>query len=132
MRRWASIQAPRPVCLVALAAVTVGVFLTWTSDGPVDLDGVQGPNDGWLVLILAAFALAWTGALGRGSWTGVVAVLGSALVMGWTAVGDWLDARDVSGASAGLGLVLVVLGSALLAAVTIRVAVDLIRSAPRG
>lgn len=132
MRRWTGIRAPRPVCLVALAAVTVGVFLTWTSDGAVDLDGVQGPNDGWLVLILAAFALVWIGALERRSWTAVLAVLGSALVMSWTAVGDWLDARDVSGASAGLGLLFVVLGSALFAAVSVRVAVDLIRSAPRG
>ena len=124
------LRRPRVVCWTALAAVAIGVFLTWTSDDPVDLNGIQGPNDGWLVLILSVFALAWTGALERGSWLGVVGVLGSAVVMGWTALEDWLEAREVSDASPGIGLVLVVGGSAVLATVSIRVAVALMRSPP--
>lgn len=119
----------RAVARIALATVAIGVFLTWTSDGPVDLNGIQGPNDGWLVLILAAFALGWARALERGSWVGVVGALGSALVMAWTALDSWLDARELSDASPGLGLVLVVGGSAVLAALAVRVAVELIRSA---
>ena len=50
----------RLVVWVAIAAAAVGVFSTWTNDGPVSLDGTQGPNNGWLVLIVAAFALGWT------------------------------------------------------------------------
>ena len=43
----------RLVCRIAVAAVLVGVFVTWVADGPVRLDGTQGPNDGWLALIVA-------------------------------------------------------------------------------
>jgi hypothetical protein len=118
------------VASLATAVTAVGVFLTWTSDGPVALDGIQGPNDGWLVLILAVFALAWSGSLSRGSWIAVVAVLGLSLVIMWTALADWLDAREVSGASAGPGLLLVAGASAVLAAVAVWVAADLVRARP--
>jgi uncharacterized membrane protein YhhN len=89
--------------------------LTWTSDGSVDLDGTQGPNNGWLVLIVAAFALGWAGSMARGSWIGVVGVLGASVVMGWTAIENWLDSRDVLGASASYGLLLVLAASVVLA-----------------
>ena len=95
--------------------VVVGVFCTWTSVGPVSLNGTEGPNNGWLVVILAALALAWMRSMNRGAWTGVVGVLGCAVVMGWTALQSWLDARDVAGASAAWGLLLVVLASVVLA-----------------
>jgi uncharacterized membrane protein YhhN len=91
------------------------VFLTWTTDGPVTLNATQGPNSGWLVLIVAAFALAWTPSMARGSWTGVIGVLGASLVMSWTAIENWLDSRDVFGASASYGLLLVVAASVALA-----------------
>ena len=45
---------------IAIAAVVIGVFLTWTADDPVTLNGTQGPNNGWLAVIVAAFALGWT------------------------------------------------------------------------
>jgi uncharacterized membrane protein YhhN len=107
------------VQLAAYAAIGVaalGVFLTWAGTGTGGLDGTQGPNNGWLVVIVGAFALGWIRPLARGSWIGVVGVLGAAVVMGWTAVENWLDSRDVLAASAGLGLFLVLAASATLAA----------------
>ena len=78
----------------------IGVFLTWTTDEPVTLNGTQGPNNGWLAVIVAAFALGWTWSLRRGSWFGIAGVLGAATVIAWTAVENWLDNRDVIGATA--------------------------------
>jgi hypothetical protein len=40
------------VSRVAIGAVLVGVFSTWTEVGSVTLNGTQGPNNGWLVVIL--------------------------------------------------------------------------------
>ena len=113
----------RLVCRVGVAAVLVGVVVTWVADGPVRLDGTQGPNDGWLAAILAGLALLWIRMLG--SWPGVIGVLGSGLVIGWTALQNWLDARAVIGASPRLGLVLVLAGSIALTAVAIVQAVEL-------
>src|ERR671910_3316900 len=104
----------RLVCRIGVAAVLVGVFLTWVADGPVRLDGTQGPNNGWLAAIVAGLALLWIRMLGW--WPGVVGVLGSGLVIGWTALENWLDARATIGASAGLGLLLVLAGSVVLTA----------------
>ena len=111
------------MCRIAVAAVLVGVFVTWVADGPVRLDGTQGPNDGWLAAIVAGLALLWIRMLG--SWPGVIGVLGSGLVIGWTALQNWLDARAVIGASPRLGLVLVLAGSIALTAVAIVQAVEL-------
>ena len=69
----------------------VGVFVTWVADGPVRLDGTQGPNNGWLAAIVAGLALFWIPMLR--SWPGVIGVLGAGLVIGWTALENWLDAR---------------------------------------
>jgi hypothetical protein len=115
----------RLVCRIGVAAVLVGVFVTWVADGPVRLDGTQGPNDGWLALIVAALALLWIRMLG--SWPGVIGVLGSGLVIGWTALENWLDARAVIGASPRLGLALVLAGSVALTAVALVQAVELVR-----
>ena len=112
---------------IAIAAAIVGVFLTWTSDGPVDLDGTQGPNNGWLVVIVAAFALGWARPMARGSWIGVVGVLGASIVMGSTVVENWRDSRDVLGASASFGLVLVLAASVALAGAAVSRAVELMR-----
>jgi uncharacterized membrane protein YhhN len=101
---------------VAVAVAMLGVFLTWASIGSARLDGTQGPNNGWLVVIAGAFALGWIRALVRGSWIGVVGVLLMSVVMVWTALESWLDNRDVLGGSAGLGVVLVLLGSIALGA----------------
>ena len=117
------------MCRVGVAAVLVGVFVTWVADGPVRLDGTQGPNDGWLAAIVAGLALLWIRMLG--SWPGVIGVLGSGLVIGWTALDDWLDARAVIGASPRLGLALVLAGSVALIAVAVVQAVKLARELRR-
>jgi hypothetical protein len=108
--------APRVVVPIVIAAAAIGVFSAWTTDGPVSLNGTQGPNNGWLVLIVGGFALGWTGSLVRGSWFAVAGVLGAAIVMGWTAVENWLDNRDVFGSHVSYGLILVVAASVALAA----------------
>jgi hypothetical protein len=116
---------------IAVAAALVGVFTTWLADGSVRLDGAEGPNNGWLVVILALLALPWLRLLERGSWLGVIGVLGSALVIGWTALENWLDGRATLGASARPGLILVMGASAVLAAAAVARAVDLAREALR-
>ena len=113
----------RLVCRIAVAAVLVGVFVTWVADGPIRLDGTQGPNNGWLAAVVAGQALLWIRMLD--SWPGVIGVLGSGLVIGWTALENWLDARAVIGASPRLGLVLVLGGAAVLTAVAVVQAVEL-------
>jgi len=97
----------------------------------VSLDGTQGPNNGWLVLIVALLALAWIRPMARGSWTGVIGVLGASIVMGWTAIENWLDSRAVLDATAGLGLILVVVASVALATVAVACAVTLISARRR-
>ena len=106
-----------------VVAALVGVFSTWTSSGPVSLNGTQGPNNGWLVVIFAFVALGGVRALSRGSWLGVAAVLGAAVVILWTAVEGLLDNRDVLGGSTGWGLWLTILAALTLAAAALLVAV---------
>ncbi len=101
----------------------VGVFSTWTSTGPVSLNGIQGPNNGWLVVIFAFVALGGVRSLSRGSWLGVAAVLGAAVVILWTAVEGLLDNRHVLGGSTGWGLWLTILAALTLAAAALLVAV---------
>lgn len=115
------------VSSIAIAVAVVGVFCTWTTDGPVSLNGTQGPHDGWLVVLLALPALLWSRSMARGSWVGVVGVLGTALVIAGTALTSWRDTRDVLGASVGYGLVLVVVASLVLAGAGIGRALELLR-----
>jgi hypothetical protein len=110
-RSWLQVVPP-----IAVAIAVVGVFCTWTKDGPVTLNGIQGPHDGWLVVIVAVPAFLWARSLARGTWVGVVGVLGSAVVIGWTALASWRESRDVLGASVGYGLILVLGASLALAA----------------
>ena len=110
----------------AVAVAVLGVFLTWTS-GATSLDGTQGPNNGWLVVIVGAFALGWIRPMTRGSWVGVVGVLGASIVMFWTAVENWLDNRDVLEGTAGLGTILVVAAAIALAASAVVQGVHLAR-----
>jgi hypothetical protein len=114
---------------IAVVAALVGVFLTWLADGPVRLDGTQGPNNGWLAAIMAVLALPWLRMLERGSWLGVTGVLGSGLVIGWTALENWLDARSTLDASAAPGLALVVAGGVVLTAAAVVQGVALTRCA---
>jgi hypothetical protein len=108
-------DVPSRVAYLALAAAAIGVFLPWTQDGPVPLDGLDGPHNGWLVLIVAGIALCWMRAMGRGSLVASAAVFGSALVIGLTAVNDWVDGRRVLDATAVYGVVIVVAASVVLA-----------------
>lgn len=121
----------RPAGRLAVVAILVGVFVSWISDGPIALDGTEGPNNGWLVVILAALSLPWLRLLERGSWVGVAGVLGTGLVICWTALENWLDARAVLGASVAPGLVLVVGGGAVLVAAAVAHGVELGRVARR-
>jgi hypothetical protein len=119
----------RLVGRIAVAAALVGVFVTWVVDGPIRLDGTQGPNNGWLAAIVAGLALLWIRMLG--SWPGVIGVLGSGLVIGWTALENWLDARATIGASAAPGLLLVLTASVVLTAVAVAQGVELARGGLR-
>ena len=107
----------------AVVAALVGVFSTWAIYGPVSLNGTQGPNNGWLVVIFAFVGLSGIRALSRGSWLGVTTVLGAAIVILWTAVEGLLDNRNVLGASTGWGLWLTILAALTLAAAALFVAV---------
>ena len=102
------------------------MFCTWTNDGPVSLNGTQGPHDGWLVVLLAVPALLWARSMARGAWVGVVGVLGTAVVMGWTALASWRDSREVLGASVGYGLLLVLGASLALAAAGVACGLELV------
>ena len=119
--------APR----VAIVAVVVGVFCTWLAEGDLTLNGIEGPNNGWLCILLAGPALLWTRMMERGSWVGVVGVLASALVIGWTAAANWHDARDVLDAGVSYGLLLVLVASAVLVAAAAVRAVSLLRDPAR-
>jgi hypothetical protein len=107
---------PRAIAAIGIAVAAVGVFSTWTSAGPVSLNGTQGPNDGWLVLIVLAITVGCLRSLARGSWLGVAAIAGGSLVIGWVAIEDWLENREALVADAGYGLILVLAGSVALAA----------------
>jgi len=85
----------------------------------VRLDGSEGPNNGWLVVIVALLALFWVRPMARGSWVGVAGVLGAAVVIGWTALENWLDGRAVLESTVGVGLLLVIAASVALAAVSV-------------
>jgi hypothetical protein len=116
------------VVWTAIGVLLVGVFSTWTVAGPVTLNGTEGPNNGWLVVILALPAVAWARMMERGSWIGVIGVLGAALVMCWTAVENWRDNREILAASVGHGLLLVVAASVTLGVVAVARAVELARA----
>jgi hypothetical protein len=111
--------------------VVFGVFSTWTTVGSVTLNGTEGPNNGWLVVILAVPTLAWARLMEQRSWSGaigVIGVLGSSIVMCWTALENWADNRRVLDASVGYGLVVVVTAAVVLAAVAALRGVELVRS----
>ena len=67
-------------------------------------------------MIVSAFAIGWMRSMARGSWVGVAGVLGTVIVIAWTAAENWLDSRAVYAAKASFGLLLVVAASIVLAA----------------
>jgi cardiolipin synthase len=119
--------APR----AAIAVVVVGVFCTWLADTGLTLNGIEGPNNGWLCVLLAVPALAWARMMERGSMIGVVGVLASGLVIGWTAAENWRDASRVLATRVSYGLLLVLAASAVLVAAAVFRAVGLLRDRRR-
>src|SRR5215475_8516744 len=55
---------------VAVVLAIAGVFGTWRKAGVVSLNGLEGPHNGWLVIIFGLIALAAAGPLSRLSWPG--------------------------------------------------------------
>ena len=108
-------RRPALICRASIVLAVVGVFGTWRSAGPVSLDGLEGPHDGWLVIIFALIALAGVRSLSRYGWLGIVTVLGAACAMLYTAVRNLLDDGAVFGGSAGWGLWLSIGASVALA-----------------
>jgi hypothetical protein len=119
------------VCWGAIALAIAGVFGTWRSSGPVSLSGVEGPHNGWLVIIFGLVALTGVGPMSRGGWLGIVTVLGSACVMVYTAVANLVDDNAVLGGNSGWGIWLTIVASAVLAGTALLAAVQRVRRSTR-
>jgi hypothetical protein len=119
----------RWVCRASILLAIVGVFGTWRSAGDVSLNGVEGPHNGWLVVIFALIALTGVGPLSHGSWPGIVAVFGSAAVMLYAAVIAVVQDGDAVGGRSGWGVWLTIVASAVLAGAAVLAAVR--RARPR-
>lgn len=124
-------QRTRLVCRSAIGLAIIGVFGTWSSSGPVTLNGVQGPHDGWLVIIFGLVALAGVGSLARRGWLGIVTVLGAAAVMLYTALADLVGDHSVLGGSAGWGIWLTIVASLVLGIAALIAAERRIRGSTR-
>jgi hypothetical protein len=107
----------------AIVLAFVGVFGTWRSSGPVSLNGFEGPHNGWEVIIFGLIALIGVGATARGSWPGIVLVLGCGVVMAYGALSSVVDGGDLIGGSTGWGVWLSAAASVLLAIVAVVAAV---------
>ena len=105
------------------------MFGTWRSAGPTSLSGLEGPHDGWLVILFALIALAGMRSLARGGRLGSILVFGCAAAMVYFTVRNLLDDRDVLGGSSGWGIWLTIVAAVVLAAISLAVAV---RGSTRG
>jgi hypothetical protein len=119
------------VAQLALVVVIVAVFTTWLTGDDITLNGTQGPNDGWLAVLVALMAFGFLRSLRRGSWIGVLGVGGAAFVIGMTAVDDLREGRAL-GASVGYGALLVIAASVVIGAVAILGVVDIRRGRTAG
>ena len=119
------------ICRLAVVAAVVGVFGTWRSAGPVSLDGVDGPHDGWLVVIFAAIALAGAGSAARGAWPGVVLLLVCAAAVVYFPLRNLLDDRDTYGGSSGWGIWLTIAAGVVLGAAAVLAAAARVRGRTR-
>jgi hypothetical protein len=118
------------ICRAAIVLAIAGVFGTWRVAGSVSLNGVGGPNNGWLVIIFALIALAGVGALARGSWFGIVTIGGAAAVMISSALTDLVQGDSVLGGRSGWVLWLTVAAAVVLAVAAVSAAVRRIRPQP--
>jgi hypothetical protein len=118
------------VCDGSIALAIIGVFGTWRSAGTVSLDGLEGPHNGWLVIIFALIALAGRRSISRGGWLGIILVAGCAAVMILTAVEDLGD--DVLGGTPGWGIWLTIVASSVLAGVALYAGVERVRGSTPG
>jgi hypothetical protein len=116
----------RSTCLVAIVLAIVGVFGTWSTSGPVSLNGVEGSHNGWLVILFALIALCGVGSLARRGWLGVACVLEAGSIMLYTAVSDLAADRDLH-LSSGWGIWLTIAMSGALVAAAVVGAVARIR-----
>jgi CDP-diglyceride synthetase len=115
----------------AILLAIAGVFGTWRSAGAVSLDGFEGPQNGWLVVIFGLIALAGLRSLGRGGWLGIVLVLICAAAMLVAPAQSLAD--DTLGGGSGWGVWLTIVASAALAAVALGAAAERVRgSTPDG
>ena len=120
------------VTWIAIGAAIAGVFTTWVTDDPVTLNGAQGPNNGWLVVILAVISLGWSRLMRRDTRTGAIGAVGvlmASVVICWTVIENWLDNRDVLDASVGYGLLLVLAGGVALGAAAVLRGSEFVRRA---
>ena len=108
----------------AILLAFIGVFGTWRSSGHVSLNGFEGPHNGWLVIVFGLIAPAGVGAAARGSWVGIVLVLGCGAVMTYGAATSLADDGSMLGGSSGWGVWLTVLSSAALAVTAVVAAVE--------
>jgi cardiolipin synthase len=111
---------------IAVVAV-FGVFCTWLVSGPVTLSGIEGPNNGWLCVLLAGPALLWARRMERGSWVGVLGALACGLLIAWTAAENWRDGHRVLEAGVAYGLLLVLAAGLVLASAALLRALSLLR-----
>jgi len=112
---------PGRICRSAILLAVVGVFGTWRSAASFALDGLEGPNNGWIVLLFAPIALAGVGSLVRRGWLGMITVLGAASAMLYGALVALADGGS------GWGLWLTTAASVLLACVALLAAADRIK-----
>jgi hypothetical protein len=111
------------VSRAATVAVLIGAFGTWRTAGPVSLDGLEGPHDGWLAVLFALVALVGAGSLGRRRLPGTALVLGCGAAVVYFTVRNLVDDGAVFGGSAGWGIWLtIVAGGALVTAPVVAVA----------
>jgi hypothetical protein len=118
------------LCRLVIVLAIAGVFGTWRTAGPVSLNGLEGPHNGWLVIIFALIALAGTWALARGSWPGIIAVVGGAAVMIFTAIENLVDDNSAFGGHSGWGIWVTIGASAALGALGVLAAIARVSGPP--
>jgi CDP-diglyceride synthetase len=117
---------PRTACHAAILLAIVGVFGTWSTSGPVSLNGVEGSHNGWLVILFGLIALTGVRSLGRGGWLGIAAVLEGGAIMLYSSVSDLVAHNDIHWNS-GWGIWLTIVMSGALVALAVYAAVERIR-----